>query len=39
MPTEKTSVVTEPTSLEKILERLGQVVEKLEKGDQPLEQS
>jgi len=31
--------VAEHTSLEKILERLGHIVETLEKGDLPLEQS
>ena len=30
---------TDPMTLEKILERLGHVVERLEKGDLPLEQS
>ena len=47
-PPEKTAASTTPTSepngaetmpLEKILERLGQVVEKLERGELPLEQS
>ena len=41
--TDKTETPASPTAdampLEKILERLGQVVERLERGDLPLEQS